>query len=266
MELPHPVPEEYHDAMEAVIADFELKDRKFKGSLKIVVRAEGTRISMSEEIYCNDHDKNSDQKIFERLCLLLNKARARFGQQNFIFEILNAGGNSLLEIRVRVAQQVGAVLKGAAPVNKLAPLRDLNLSPTRANKSGTTHQSIDPAGTVTKLHEAVPQPTARDGGFVNGTSPNPGEAIDIDSMKYYPTDGTPGTIRKAFGICSIQTKEDLLTRLGTTQPTKAEWDFFIGNIRHEAKQAGATFGPSSADNLYRWLTKKMKWVQPFPGK
>ncbi len=94
--------------------------------------------------------------------------------------------------------------------------------------------------------------------------PNPDALIDYDSMKYFPTERAPSNLRKVFLVCGIRTNRDILEALGTTEPTRLEWDGFIKRLRWKASRENAKLWDSSDGTLYWWLTKKMQWIKPFP--
>ena len=91
-------------------------------------------------------------------------------------------------------------------------------------------------------------------------------AIDFESMKEFPTDFVYGNILRAFGFCGIFTNGDLLTRLGSVEPTAEAWDNFFENVRSTAAANGLKLFPSANEKLYKWLAIKKRWIRPIAGR
>lgn len=143
-------PPEYDDAIRRAIATFEeLNQPKFKGYIKLTVRPHGKLLLVSEELYCMDKDARSHEKIFERFCVLLNKAVRHFGTREFAFEITNMKGDSLLKIRLGTSRRVAQViqqLEKPEPAAEPEPVQEEAAQPEPVpDATSVTHQVAAPA-------------------------------------------------------------------------------------------------------------------------
>jgi hypothetical protein len=277
MENTQPIPEGYDKSITLAMGEFEqMNTPRFKGYIKITVRAAGSNLSILKEIYCMDSDPKSRMIIFEEFCLLLQRAEKIYGKKDYIFEILNSRNDLLSNIKLNFNTKLIKVIDTApvptAEPAAIPPIKSYIRETAKPRKVKSVRLREDNPVVISERAPVPMQATAAIPAPTTGSQPeamgilqpcrNPEEEIDYNSMKFYPTEITPNHIRKIFRICEIHTNGDILQRLGTNEPTFDDWEIFIKGIRSEALRAGVKLWPSADGIIFWWLSKKMRWISP----
>ena len=236
--------------------DDRIQNKSFLGPvptrLHLTVRPLGSHMTMQLEIPVDTGRKQHQfpsqwvrdelRKIFRAAENMSSKKRT------LLVEVVSEFGVKIIDILVSTAKRVKAAVPGVAP----APVSE--------------HAPAPESAAAEPFYEAAQAPLPVPAGCAPEETPQDDpELIDFGTMKYFPTDMTHKVVKKTLLAAGITTKSQLLDLLGTTEPTRMEWDIFIKKLSKIARDAGFKFFSSSDGTLYWWLTKRAKWIKPFTG-